>query len=157
MKTSLIALSVLALASSCASLTGKNTTSGENLSAAGPTVMEARANPGTVELNDNLQARQRAEVLADVKDFSSKVRDVKLRFTHVPIELSMDNVAGTTWRAEISPDQLKQLAVSGSTMKYEAQVIATNEKGQVATSREPVTIQVKAPDLAQAPTSSPSG
>jgi hypothetical protein len=54
---------------------------------------------------------------------------------------------GTTWRAELTKDQLKLLAVSGQTMRYDANVIATNANGQVGMSREPIEIAIKAPEV----------
>jgi hypothetical protein len=88
---------------------------------------------------------QLALVTADIKDFEGNINDVRLRFTHVPIEIPMSKMSGTTWRAEISPDQLRQLAVNGQTMKYDATVIATNDKGETSQSNEPIQITVIAP------------
>lgn len=144
-----IALSVITFAAGCSTIGGKQESSGQEISASGPTIMNARSNPETFELNNRLQPMQTAEVYADVKDFTSQIRNVRLRFLHVPIEVPMQRVAGTTWRAELTPQQLKALAVSGQTMNYEANVIATNEKGQTAVAKEPLKVAVKAPDVTQ--------
>ena len=123
-------------------------TSGKEISARGPTVMNARTEPSTVELNRDMKPIQKSEILADVKDFDSKVSGVTVKFTQVPMQLQMKNIGGSTWRAELSPAQLKTLAAGGKTMRYEAQIIARNEKGEVANAQDPVVVSVKAPDLA---------
>lgn len=137
----------LVFAAGCSTFQGEKT--GQDIAVSGPTVIDARTNPATFELNNRLQPVNRAEIYADVKDFNSEVSQVKLRFLHVPLEIPMEKVAGTTWRAVLSPEQLKTLAVSGQTMRYQANVIATNENGQVATSPTPLDVAVKAPDPSQ--------
>ena len=123
--------------------------SSQNLSANGPTILNARLQPSTIELNTKLQPHQPAEVLAEVKDFNSNISDVKLRFIHVPLEIQMKNIGGTTWRAVLTQKQLQLLAVSGKTMNYEANVIAKNEAGQTAVSSDPVMVAVKTPEVVQ--------
>ena len=139
---------MLLTGAACSSMPGQSESS-QNLSANGPTILNARTQPGTIELNTALQPNQPAEILADVKDFNSTITDVKLRFVHVPLELPMKNIGGTTWRAQLSPKQLQLLAVSGKTMKYDANIIAKNEAGQTAVSGEPVTVAVKTPEVAK--------
>lgn len=138
--------SALALSTGCSSIMGKKE-SDEDIARSGPTVLYARTEPGTIELNRDLAPLQPARVIADVKDFKNQVTDVKLQFNNVPLEIPMTNVGGTTWQAEISPRQLEMLAVSGRTMSYEAQVIAKNNKGQVAMSRDPVEVEIKTPEV----------
>jgi len=111
--------------------------------------MNARAQPSTLQLNRNLQANEPAEVLADVKDFRGKVSKVRLKFQDVPITIPMENVAGTTWRAELTPRQIQMLAVAGKSISYEANVIAQNDQGQVSQSTSPVRITIKTPDISQ--------
>lgn len=123
--------------------------SGQDIAASGPTVLNAEAKPSTVELNRDLVPNRTPEVLADVKDFKSKIRDVKLKFTHVPLQVSMENIGGTTWRGVLSTKQLQTLAVAGKSTKYDATVVARNEQGQVGMSENPVTITVKAPDMSR--------
>ena len=113
----------------------------------GPTVVSARAEPGTIELNRDRQPTRPAEVIADIKDFTSKVTDVKLQFTNLPLEIPMENIGGSTWRAQISPRQLEMLAVSGRTTRYEANVIVRNEDGKTGMSKNPVEVAVKAPEV----------
>jgi hypothetical protein len=144
----LIAAGALLVANGCSSLPGQSE-SGKSISSTGPTVLNARAEPSTVELNRNLQPIQNAEIVADVKDFTSKVTSVKLRFVDVPIQVPMENIGGTTWRAQLSSGQLRALAVSGKTINYDANIIAKNEKGQTAMSSSPVTVAVAAPDLSR--------
>ena len=148
MKTSHIVPLVLALLAASACSTPSATQDNE-LAASGPTVLEARVEPGTIELNNQMQPVKPAEVLADIKDFTSPVTEVKLQFTHVPLEVPMRNIGGTTWRAEFSPRQLQKLAVSGRTIRYDANVVATDGEGQTATSKSPVQLAIKAPDLAR--------
>ena len=140
------ALSLLALGAGCSSL-GGNQTSSKELSANGPTILNARTEPSTVELNPNLQPKEAPQVLADVKDFNSNVNNVKLRFVHVPLEIPMHNIGGTTWEGRITQKQLSMLAVAGKTMNYEANIIAKNEAGQTAVTESPITVSVKAPDV----------
>jgi hypothetical protein len=142
----LLPVTVLALGA-CSTLRGEKT--GQDLASSGPTVLNPRANPSVIELNSNFQPKQPAEVLADVKDFTSPITDVKLRFNHAPLEVPMEHVQGSTWRAMLSPEQVKTLAVGGQTTRYDANVIARNQDGQTASSKNPVEIVVKAPDLAQ--------
>jgi hypothetical protein len=109
--------------------------------------MNARTTPTTIQLNQNLIPTERPAITADVKDFNHKVSDVRLKFIHVPVEIPMEKVEGTTWRATLSTEQLQLLAVTGRTVRYEANVIANNEKGQTAISQVPITISIKAPEL----------
>jgi hypothetical protein len=123
--------------------------SGQDIMASGPTITNVEAKPSTVELNRNLMPDRAPEILADVKDFKSTIQDVKLKFTHVPIQVPMQNIGGTTWRGVLTSKQLQSLAIAGKTAKYDASVVARNEQGQMAVSEKPVTISVKAPDLAR--------
>ena len=123
--------------------------SGQDLTSNGPNIVDVKSNPGTIELNRSLQPVGPSEVLAEVKDFTSNITEVTLRFIHVPLEVKMEHIGGTTWRAQLTPEQLKTLAVGGQTMRYEANVIAKNEEGQTATTSQPVQVAVKAPDMAQ--------
>jgi hypothetical protein len=154
MKTSVKSLSQLSIVVTaalftygCSSLPGS--TSGKDISSAGsgPTVVNARVTPSTIELNRNMQPMTPAEILADVKDFQSPVKEVKLRFLHVPLQIPMERVSGTTWRAILTPEQLQMLAVSGKTITYEATVIARDERGQTSVSQSPITVAIKAPDV----------
>jgi len=121
-------------------------TSGREIAAKGPTVLNERVVPKTVELNRKLQPAQAPEIVADVKDFDSRVTNVRLRFLHVPLEVPMTNISSTTWRATLSSKDLQKLAVAGETMTYEAEIVARDEKGQVATSK-PLTVAIKSPDV----------
>ena len=153
MKTRTQALSLLvpmflAFASGCSTFKGKST-SANDLAANGPTIVGARTNPGTFELNRNLQPAGPTEILAEVKDFTSSISEVRVRFVNVPMEVPMTHIGGSTWRAELTPAQLKMLAVGGQTMEYQVNVIAKNADGQTAVSHEPLQVSVKSPDLAQ--------
>jgi hypothetical protein len=161
-KTKLTALSLpfltftlLAIgASGCATGQSARNNASQDTSASGPSVVYARSEPSTVELNRDFQPTQPAEVLADVKDAESKVSDVKLQFTSIPLEIPMENIGGTTWRAQLTPRQLEMLAVSGRTTRYEANVIARNQDGKTSMTTKPVDVAVKAPDLTGAGTGS---
>lgn len=118
----------------------------KEISATGPTVLNVHSTPSTIELNKNLEPNAPAEVFADVKDFTSKITDVKLRFTHIPLEIPMEHVAGTTWKVQLSNDQLKKLAVAGQTITYDFEVIAANENGEISSNREPVQVAIKTPE-----------
>ncbi len=144
-----IALFLVAGITGCSSMSGTKSDAGKDISATGPTVLNERVMPGTVELDKSLQSKEPVQVVADVKDFQAPVTDVKLQFLHVPLTVPMEKVGGSTWSATLSPEDLRQLAVSGQTMSYQAQVIATNESGNIGTSADPVSISVKTEDLAQ--------
>lgn len=138
---------MLSIASGCATMRGES--SGKDLSQAnsGPTVVYAKTEPGTIELNRNFQPARPAEVVADIKDFTGKITDVKLQFANIPLEIPMENIGGSTWRAQFTPRQLEMLAVSGRTTRYEANVIARNNEGKTTMSKNPVEVAVKAPEL----------
>jgi len=135
------------IASSCSSMSSSE--SGDKITATGPTIMNARTTPTTVELNRDLQPLQKAEVMADVKDFNSKVTDVRLKFKNIPIQIPMQHIQGTTWRAQITQRQLQMLAVSGKTIKYDASIIARDERGMTGESASNISVAIKAPDLSR--------
>ncbi len=141
-----ISLALLANLTGCASLSGQPE-SGKDIASTGPTIMNARTTPATIQLNQNLLPTEKPAITADVKDFNHKIADVKLKFIHVPVEVPMENLGGTTWRATLSTEQLQLLAVTGRTVRYEANVVASNDKGQTAISQTPITISIKAPEL----------
>lgn len=141
-----IALALTLASSGCSSSKAK---SSQELSSTGPTVVQVKAEPETIALNGALKPMQPANVFADVKDFTGKVQDVRLRFVHVPIEVQMQPTAGSTWQGVIPPNALKKLAVSGQTMRYQADVIARDSNGHIATSAKPIEIAVKAPEASQ--------
>jgi hypothetical protein len=144
--TALGALITVGLLAASGCSTGK---SGQEIAATGPTIVDYKATPGTVELKGNLQPTAPAEIFADVKDFHANVTDVKVRFVHVPLEIPMKRLAGSTWHAVLTPDQLRKLAVTGQTMKYDANIIAMNDNGETSTSRSPLQIAIKTPEANQ--------
>jgi hypothetical protein len=117
------------------------------LSSEGPTVLNARSEPQVITLNRDLQPNRPGEVIADVKDLKSPVTDVKVQFKDLPLEVPMERVGGSTWRAELTPQQIQMLAVSGKTVKYKATVIAKDDQGVTAQSHETIEVAVQAPDL----------
>ena len=121
--------------------------SGTQIATSGPTVLNAHTEPGTFELNKQLKPSETSKVVADVKSFKEKVSEVRLNFIEVPLSIPMRNVGGTTWVAELSADQLKGLAVSGKTIEYQARVEAKDESGKTATSKDPVKISIKTPEI----------
>jgi hypothetical protein len=112
----------------------------------GPTIINVTSVPGLVELDENYQPLQPAEIVADIKDFRHDVTDVRLKFRDVPLEVPMIKMNGTTWRAELSPSQLQQLAVGGKTVRYSADVLAWNDTGEGNQSEKPITLSVKSPE-----------
>lgn len=118
-----------------------------NISTTAPSVIDAKVNPDTFELNQSGSPTTRSQITADVKDYTGNVTDVRVRFMNVPIEVPMKHVAGTTWQTELTPDTLKQLAVNGKTMKYKANIVAMNGQGQTGVSSKPIEIEVKAPSV----------
>lgn len=130
----------------CSSMPWNKESAGE-IATSGPTVLNAHTEPGTFELNKQLKPSETNKVVADVKSFKATVAEVKLNFIEIPLSIPMKNVGGTTWVAEMSADQLKRLAVSGKTMKYEARVEVKDASGKTATSKDPVEILIKTPDI----------
>ena len=145
LKLGLTTLGVSLLAA-CSS-TGKSK-SGQDLATTGPTIVDVKTNPGTFEVNRNFQPNRPPEIIAEVKDFTSPVSDVRIRFVNVPMEIPMEHVAGTTWRAVLTPEQLKQLAVGGQTMNYQVRVVAKSSDGMTTTSADTTNVAVKTPSLA---------
>ena len=131
--------------SGCAS----NRTAPSNSASEGPRIIESRVQPEKIELNNYFQAKQPNQIFAEVQDWKSEVNNVHVQFLNVPMNIPMQRVSGTTWRAELSTDQLKKLAVSGKTMKYRANIIAQDANGLVSSSYKPVEISVEAPDAVQ--------
>lgn len=138
---------VLILAGACASKPPVYTTGTDKISSEGPTVVYVRSEPEIVQLNRDLQPMETAQVIADVKDFKSVITSVTLTFENTPIVIPMENIAGTTWRAEITPSQLEMLSVAGKTARYNAIVTAKNANGKTATSPSPVTVAIQTPEL----------
>lgn len=152
MKTPQILLSfatIIVIASGCSSGPFASSESGKDIAQTGPTVLNARSEPGTIELNRDLKTNTPAEILADVKDFQSKISDVRLQFLSVPLEIAMQNIGGTTWRAQLNPEQLQMLAVSGKTIKYDANIIARDIDGHSNMAKSPIQVAIKAPDLSK--------
>ncbi len=114
----------------------------------GPTILNVSSQPGIIELNENFRSDTPVYITADIKDFNHDVTDVRLRFRDVPLEIPMVRMGGTTWRAELGVNQLQQLAISGKTVRYSADVLAWNSEGEGAQTDQPLTLSVRGPDLA---------
>ena len=120
----------------------------KDLNVNGPTIVEAPyVEPTIVTLNAAMQPTQPAIITTDVKDFKSTITDVHLKFRDIPLEVPMTSAGGTTWRAELNPNQLQMLAVSGKTMHYQADIIARDANGLEQTSKRGVALAVKAPEV----------
>jgi hypothetical protein len=113
----------------------------------GPVILNPRSNLNTVELNRFLQAKQPQQFFAEIQDFNSPVVEAKIRMAGTAIEIPMEKIGGTTWRAQLSDDQLKHLAISGQKMEYKASVIARDQNGAVASSKDPISVTVTAPQF----------
>jgi hypothetical protein len=150
MKLSLLffAASFLLINSGCSSSSIKGDTQPVVMSEKGPNILNARSEPEVVILNRDLQPLLPVEVLADVKDFRFPVTSVELKFQGLPLVIQMERVAGSTWRAEFTPQQLQVLAVSGQTMSYKADIVATNTQGVTTKGNEPLNVYINAPVIA---------
>ena len=112
--------------------------------------MNARAEPRVVILNSDMAPMTPAQVFADVKDFNSRVVDVRLKFNDVPIEIPMERIGTTTnWKAQLTPEQLQMLAISGDTVKYKATITAKDLDGNSTKTDQPLFVTVKAPSIAR--------
>ena len=98
-------------------------------------------------MNASLQPTQNPDILADVKDFTGKVADVKIRFVNVPLEIPMENVGGSTWQATLSPQQLQMLAVSGKTITYQANIFAKDDQGVTTQTQKPFDVAIESPEV----------
>jgi hypothetical protein len=138
---------VICTMAGCSSAPSQQTQKNEpiELSANSPTVLNARIEPDIVVLNSEMQPTTPAQIVADVKDFKNRVTDVRLKFADVPLEIPMENIGGTTWRAQLTPQELQMLAVSGKTVKYKTMIVAKSSAGDVSDSGDPVLVAVKAP------------
>lgn len=112
-----------------------------------PTVLNARSEPETIVMNSDMQPVAPVTVIADVKDFSAAVTDVHLKFDTVPLDVPMERMGtSTNWKADLTPQQLQMLAISGQTVKYKTSIVARNADGKSATSTQPLYLSVKAPE-----------
>ena len=142
--THLLVLSmVTALAVGCSTTEQKNVEDASR----GPVVMNPRSSPEKVELNRYLQAKQPQQFYAEVQDMTSPITEVRARLGGTNVEIPMEKVGGTTYRGELSSDQLKQLAISGQTVEYKAQITARNENGVIGMSKEVAELEIKAPQF----------
>jgi hypothetical protein len=143
-----VAASLLLINSGCSSSSIKGDTQPTVMSEKGPNILNARSEPEVVILNRDLQPLLPVEVLADVKDFRFPVTSVEVKFQGLPLVVQMERVAGSTWRAEFTPQQLQVLAVSGKTTTYKADIVATNTQGVTTKSSAPLNVYVNAPEIA---------
>jgi len=114
-----------------------------------PIILTTRAEPGTIELNRDLQPIRAPRIQVDIEDLHSKVTEVTLEFENVPLTVPMTHVSGSTWEVQLDDHALEMMAVSGQTTQYGAQITAINADGKRALSEKPVQIAVKAPQLAK--------
>ncbi len=147
LKIALMLASVSAASLLAGGCTSSAKTQKEELQAAvnAPLILNPRSSPEEIELNRFLQPKEPQYFLADVQDLASPVKEVRLRLGGTLIDIPMQRVGGTTWRAELSSDQIKRLAMSGRTIEYKARVIARDERGAVSTSKDVALIRVTAP------------
>ncbi len=145
LSTTLLASIVAATIAGCSSGPLGNGASSKDLAYEGPTIIDAKLDPSTIELNRDMKMNN-AQVVAEVADYGAKVTSVTLDFKDIPMKIPMKHKKGTTWVADFNQKQLEKLAVSGKTMKYDARLIAKDEKGRTAESKDYLTIAVKSPD-----------
>ncbi|OFZ18615.1 MAG: hypothetical protein A2X94_01605 [Bdellovibrionales bacterium GWB1_55_8] len=141
------AFTLIVTVTGCSTIRGEKSGSGEELAASGPTVVDVQVQPETVELNQQNQLNAPAAVVAQVQDIRSDVTNVTIRFLNAPVELPMEHVSGTSWRAEIPTETVQRLAINNQTTTYQANIYARNADGEVGVSREPIDIAIKAPNV----------
>jgi hypothetical protein len=153
-----LSLSVLIGAAACSTPSG-STQQDQKVAEAGapPVVVNPRAEPKMVNLSEGLSTPKPVEVFADVKTFDAGLDKVSLRLTFSPeteqrmkffkkpIEMRMENVGGTTWRARLTNRELEMLAINGESITYQGQILAQNDRGQITMSGEPIEITIHAP------------
>lgn len=126
-----------------------------------PVVTNPRVEPKQVNLSEDLSSGRPVDILADVKTFDSPVDQVKMRlnfapstdqnvrFFKRPVEVELHRQVGTTWRARLSPSELRALAINGETITYLGQIYAKNDRGQITVSGQPVEFTIQAPPVSQ--------
>ena len=135
------------LAAGCSSVPFQGGVSGNQMASQGPTILNARTEPGVIHMTKNLEPVGPYQVLADVKDFTGNVTNVTLKFSNVPLQVPMQKIAGSTWGATLTPQQLRMLSVAGETARYQANIIATDSNGQSAMNSSPLTVAVATPQI----------
>ncbi len=122
-----------------------------------PVIANPRVVPNVVILGPRLDAAQPVNVYVDIKSLGSNLDKVKLRlyfasdtdqrlkFFERPVSVDMKHLEGSTWRAELSDNELKKLAINGESLKYEGHIIAQNDQGQTTVSSETITFTIQAP------------
>jgi hypothetical protein len=138
---------LVCLAALAGNLSGCATTQTRDAPDTGPTIISLKAEPALVQVTRNLDAPLTPVVTADVRDGGREVREVKLRFLHLPLEVPLENVGGSIWRAKLSREQIAMLAVGGHTITYQAHVVARDDLGLIAISRHFIDVAVRTPDL----------
>ena len=113
----------------------------------GPVIMNARANPETVVMDNNFQPKTQAEILVEVQDFKSDIQEVRVSFKNVPLEIALNHLSGTTWNTTLTPEQLKMLAIGDQTTNYDLTFSARDASGRTRTVTNAASIKVKGPDL----------
>ena len=125
-------------------------------------IVDVKAQPEYTQLDENFGVTRTVKVFADVKSFLSSLEKVTLKLTPSaemddnlkfftgPLEIPMKHLGGTTWKAELSDEVLKALAISGEHLKFDGNVVAVNKKGDIAVSGAPVDVIVESPPLVAA-------
>lgn len=130
--------------------------------AAGPVIIRPRAETPLLLTTADLSPAKVPNVLAEIKpvDLNSHVSAAKLRLVvdpnsfkqsdpqaalSQPFDIPMKLIAGTTWGAVISDDQLKKLAINGEEVSYVGRIFAKSDNGGVSVSDDVVRLRVRAP------------
>ncbi len=92
-------------------------------------IMDARAQPSTVQLDQSLKTAAPVEVFADVVDQRAPVKKVTLKLDDSPVVVNLQKVGYSSWYAKIPQETLKKLAVPGQVKQYSGTMIAENTEG----------------------------
>jgi hypothetical protein len=113
----------------------------------GPGIEDSRVEPEIVQLDRYLRPTQPARIITEIQDYSSPIVEVSARFLQVPLEVPLRNIGHRTWSADLTPQQLRMLSVTGQTMRYDAAISVRDAQGHTVVSPDTFQVAISAPDI----------
>ncbi|MDR3608678.1 MAG: hypothetical protein P4M08_15045 [Oligoflexia bacterium] len=135
-------------------------------SAAGPAIIRPRTVTPILVMTPDLRLAKTPNIVAEIKpvDPTSKVSSANLQLVldqtmvkgtssestlRQPLLVQMKPVAGTTWGASLTDDQLKKLAINGQEVNYIGRIIAKSDNGGTTVSEDIVRLTIAAPPVVE--------
>lgn len=103
-------------------------------------VMDQRARPAAIQVDQAGRPTVPAEVFADVVDQRAPVKKVTLKLNNSPVIVELQKVGYSSWYAKIPQETLKKLSVPGQVTQYSGTILAENTEGDRFESK-PGTVQ----------------